>query len=446
MYAISNLFFYRPIFMFELLAASLLFMIYLRPRKGFFWRFPLGLAACFGFSFLMPVVSFDAVYCSVLFFSMLIVTVLVWFFVFDEPLTVIIFCAIAGYTVQHIAHEICELLLVIFNVCGNISVDGVYSSANSLFGDNWLYVIVFILDMHVFVFVYLLAYLYFRSRMKHRDAMQLKAAVMIPLVSFLLLVNIFFSAMGIYSLSADMDVMAKTLLHIFNIASCVVAVILLFELPRRRKAEFDLVMLEKLYKREEMQYHEAKENQEKMNIKYHDIKHLLSGMRERAMPESELSQIRELVDSYENTYQTANGALNVVLNEKSAVCRRQSIDFSCIADASGLGFMSETDVYVLFGNILDNAIEAISGLPADKRSIGVLIERKGEIVVVNVYNGYEGELTFENGLPVTKKSDKANHGYGLKSISRIVRKYGGDMRIMTKDGIFEISLIFQQPD
>lgn len=446
MYEISYLFFYRPIFMLELLAACLLFMVYLRPRKGFAWKLPLGIACCFGFSFLVPVVSFDAFYCSILFFSMFVVTVVMWCLVIDEPVITVIFCAIAGYTVQHIAHEICELLLVIFNVYGNISFNGAYSSANPLFGDNWMNVIIYIIDMHVFAFVYLAAFLFFRSRMRMRDAMQLKASIMIPLVSFLLLVNVFFSAMGIYSLSAGMNATGKTLLHVFNIASCCTAIILLFELPRRRKAEFDLVMLERLYQRQEQQYHEAKENQEKMNIKYHDIKHLVSGMRERnSINESEVSQIQTLVDSYENTYQTASAALNVVLNEKSAVCRQRSVEFSCIADAAKLGFMSETDIYVLFGNILDNAIEAVCGLDKEKRSIGILINSTGEIIVINVYNGYSGEIKFENGLPVTKKKDKANHGYGLKSIRQIVRQYGGEMRISTKEGLFEITLVFQIP-
>ena len=57
MYEISYLFFYRPVFMFELLAASLLFLVYLKPRRGFGWRAAACVAACFAFSFVMPVVS-----------------------------------------------------------------------------------------------------------------------------------------------------------------------------------------------------------------------------------------------------------------------------------------------------------------------------------------------------------------------------------------------------
>ena len=260
MYEVSNLFFYRPVFMLELLIASLLFFIFLKPRKGVWWRFPLGIIASFGFSFIVPVVSFDAFYCSALFFGMFLFTVIMWCFVFDEPLMLVVFCAIAGYTVQHIAHEICELLAVAFNVYGNVVVDGAYSSAVPVFGDNWMSVIIYLLDMHIFVLVYVLSFLYIRKRMRVRD-MQFKPALMIPLFAFLLLVNIFFSAMGIYSLSADMNDVGKTLMHVFNVASCCIAMILLFELPRRRKAEFDLVMLERLYKREEILYHEAKENQ-----------------------------------------------------------------------------------------------------------------------------------------------------------------------------------------
>ena len=432
--------------MFELLAACSLFVMYLRPRKGIAWKLPLGALCCFGFSFLVPVVAYDAVYCSVLFFAMFVFTVTVLCFIFDEPLINIIFCAVAAYTVQHIAHEICELLLVLINSNGSFLINGAYADTVSVLEENlFVYVILYIIDLHIFVFVYLIAFLFARSRMRLREAMRFKASIMMPLVSFLLLINIVLSAMGIYSLSSEVDVTGKALMHVFNVASCCVGGILLFELPRRKKAEFDLVVLEQIYKREEMQYLEAKENQEKMNIKYHDIKHMIRGMKDRsAIDDNEISQIQRLVDAYETTYQTANGALNVVLNEKSSVCRQKSIEFSCIADAGLLSFMSETDVYVLFGNIFDNAIEAAGELAEDKRSVGASIRSTGEIVVINVYNGYRGDIKFENGLPITKKADKANHGYGLKSIRQIVSKYEGEMRITARDGIFEITVIFQR--
>lgn len=442
MYEISYLFFYRPVFMFELLAASLLFLVYLKPRRGFGWRAAACVAACFAFSFAMPVVSYDAIYCSVLFLAMFAFSVAAWCFVFDERVLTVVFCCIAGYTVQHIAHEICELLLLAFNA-GGAMASGVYSSANPFFGDDWLSVFLYIADMHVFAAVYAFFHIVAKRRMRGNVSIRLKASTMAPLVAFMLLLNVFFSALGIYTLTEDMNAVGQILIHVFNIASCIAAMIVLFEIPRRKKAEMELVMLEKLYKRGEMQYREAKENHEQMNMKYHDIKHLLGTLKERRAADDEIAQISKLVGSYENTYSTASYALNVVLGEKSAVCRGNGIDFSCIADASRLGFMSETDIYVLFGNILDNAIEAVLALPEGERTIGMLLKNSGELVYVTVYNGFGGELRFDRGLPVTTKADADSHGYGLKSVKRITEKYDGEMHLSAKNGIFELSLVFQ---
>ncbi len=66
--------------------------------------------------------------------------------------------------------------------------------------------------------------------------------------------------------------------------------------------------------------------------------------------------------------------------------------------------------------------------------------------MIKSYNKYVGNLHFENGLPITTKADKKNHGYGLKSICYLVKKYHGQLRIKTENSIYDMTILFQTND
>lgn len=116
---------------------------------------------------------------------------------------------------------------------------------------------------------------------------------------------------------------------------------------------------------------------------------------------------------------------------------------TCLADGHSMEFMNPIDLYTVFGNAVDNAIEAVKKLEDGRqRIVAVSIFRKDALTILQIENYYSGELQREDGKIRTSKSDKAYHGFGLKSIQSIIRKYGGTMTIHTEDGIFILSIIF----
>ncbi len=60
---------------------------------------------------------------------------------------------------------------------------------------------------------------------------------------------------------------------------------------------------------------------------------------------------------------------------------------------------------------------------------------------VHMENYYEGEITFENGLPKTSR-DTGYHGFGVKSMSYIVKKYNGYMNMSAESGVFTLDIVF----
>lgn len=113
-----------------------------------------------------------------------------------------------------------------------------------------------------------------------------------------------------------------------------------------------------------------------------------------------------------------------------------------MADGSKLSHIDPVDLYILFGNILDNTIESVRKLedPA-QRVVSMNVYTRSNMVVIQVENYYSGTIRMENGLPKTTKQDESNHGFGMRSVKSIVEKYGGSISIDTDGQIFLLSIL-----
>lgn len=180
--------------------------------------------------------------------------------------------------------------------------------------------------------------------------------------------------------------------------------------------------------------------------KYHDLKHQINLLRSEVTSEEKLAyldQMEEDVKTYEARNKTGNRVLDTILTTKSLQCQDQGISLTCVADGQALDFMNPMDLSALFGNALDNAIEGVRKLSdPEKRLIHVSVSRQKKFLRIRVENCYEGELQYENGVLATTKQDKRYHGFGMKSMQQIVEKYNGSMTINTKDGWFELRILF----
>lgn len=139
---------------------------------------------------------------------------------------------------------------------------------------------------------------------------------------------------------------------------------------------------------------------------------------------------------------TGNNVLDVILTEKSLLFEQNNITFTCVVRGEDLAFMDEMDIYSLFGNALSNAFEKGCLIKdGDRRCISLNVRRESESLSVHIENFYDGEILFEGGLPATNKN-RDYHGYGIKSMDFIARKYNGYMNITTDDGIFCVDFVF----
>ena len=182
-----------------------------------------------------------------------------------------------------------------------------------------------------------------------------------------------------------------------------------------------------------------------INRKYHDLKHQIAALRaepDAARRAAWLDEMESDIIAYEAQNKTGNQVLDVLLTGKSLYCQKHGIRLTTVADGTALEGVSPMDLCTLVGNALDNAIESVRKIAdREKRLIHVSVARQKSFVLLRFENCYEGELRFEDGLPVTTKADADYHGYGLKSIRRTAQKYGGTVTVNTRKNWFELKVL-----
>lgn len=194
-------------------------------------------------------------------------------------------------------------------------------------------------------------------------------------------------------------------------------------------------------------YREKQQEEERVRGVYHDLKnHLLilqtqTGNREEV--QRSLRTLQEQLVEYENYQNTGNDFLNIIIRDKSKTAREKQIDFSSAIQFEDGGFIESLDISTIFGNALDNAIEASEKLPKDQRMITVKASRIRDMLVATVENTI---LPYLEVPGKTTKKDQFLHGFGLANIRRAVEKYGGQCISKESDGLFVLKIVIPIPE
>ncbi len=230
---------------------------------------------------------------------------------------------------------------------------------------------------------------------------------------------------------------------------CISMMFVQTELFKKSALEKELLTMNLLLKQQSDQYHLTRENIDLINRKCHDLKHQIRAIRSMENDEKKEAYIAELEQSvqiYESIVKTGNEVLDTILTDKSLYCDAHGIKINCIVDGSQLRFIETVDLYAVLGNAIDNAIECVSEFTEKaKRLIDIRIYSKGEFLIMEISNPFEGNLKFKNGLPVSTKKNAGYHGYGLKSIKHTVKQYNGFLNVDTSNQRFSLKMLIPLP-
>jgi hypothetical protein len=205
-------------------------------------------------------------------------------------------------------------------------------------------------------------------------------------------------------------------------------------------------IVEQLLKNEKARFDMLKENMDLINMKCHDLRYHVQKYRQEAAygkHDKFFDEIDSAIGIYDAIPLTGNQAFDVLLNEKNLFCRENKINLTYLVDSAALEKFDVSDIYSLFGNAVDNAIQSVLNEELEKRIISINVKKRGDFAEIVCTNYCSKAPKIEGGLPISEK-DSRYHGYGTKSIKYIVEKYGGSMLVDTSDDMFTLGILLPQ--
>ena len=444
---ITELFAYKIIFVFEILFSMHLLSFYLPKKKYPVCRYILTILSLFLIAIIFPLfkdISYSWWYSSIMFFILFTCCAISLYFVYNISIQNIFLISITAYTSQHLAYQAYNVLTTFLSIEEKLSFIS-YGDIPLNVNITYLNIISFSILLIVYVIIYTIVFVIFNERI-NKDEAKISNFSIVLISGLILLIDIIINSIIIYSdkfKGKEVSIIICT----YNILCCLMVLFLLFNILNIKQLKTELTITSQLLNKAEEQYKQNKENVDLINIKCHDLKHQIRNFGNKANISNEtVKELENIINIYDSNIKTNNDALDLILTEKSLLCQKKNINLKCFADCSKLNFITEADLYSLFGNMIDNAIEAVTKIEdVNKRSISLIVRNALSCTSIFISNYYEGKIILDNnGMPKTTKANNGYHGYGLKSIKLIVDKYDGDFKIDIKDSIFMIQILFTE--
>jgi len=145
----------------------------------------------------------------------------------------------------------------------------------------------------------------------------------------------------------------------------------------------------------------------------------------------ELEHDLNRVDSY---VKSGNLMADAILNSKISIAENKSIDVICKAELPEGLVITDIDMCVILGNLLDNATESCTKIDEEKRFIRIYIAILKKQLYISIQNSAKEELDFNERNYVSTK--RGEHGLGMKRVKILVDKYNGYLNLQNEPGIF----------
>ena len=151
--------------------------------------------------------------------------------------------------------------------------------------------------------------------------------------------------------------------------------------------------------------------------------------------------ISEIVENYQNRSEiihTGYPEIDGLLNYKLQPASERGIKVNIKVSLSPYLNFSSFDLTVILGNLIDNALEAVSFV-TENQFIDFKMNCIKGMLIIKISNPYKKAIKMENGKIITSKEDKVHHGIGLRSVNETLEKYNGMTKIETYENIFTIT-------
>lgn len=189
------------------------------------------------------------------------------------------------------------------------------------------------------------------------------------------------------------------------------------------------------YEEAEKQNKEVQKLKHDMKHKLHELYHLVENCREQELSEKIGAMCEELEQIDEKQY-SDNPIVDSVLRIKFGRAKARGIKVETDIRIPKQMQLDHGDIGVLYGNLVDNAVEASSKVPEESRYVKLENKYQSGMLLLVITNSKTGK---KNKSLRTTKKDSIRHGYGIQSVRRVVDKYNGTVSFTDNGDTFEVS-------
>ena len=175
---------------------------------------------------------------------------------------------------------------------------------------------------------------------------------------------------------------------------------------------------------------------ENQSILIHDIKKhlqsikLLNEKHDSDKINAYIQQLMESSDLRETTNICDNEMLNAILCRYQRQCNDKHIHFHTDIRSGTVQYIYQHDLTSLFCNLLENAMESAENIPDSFIELTVQKKENSPFVVIILINSCQNTPVYnQEGVPVSHKLDNGRHGFGIKSIKKVVKQYHGNLQM-----------------
>ena len=231
---------------------------------------------------------------------------------------------------------------------------------------------------------------------------------------------------------------------IFLIVILIIYFIYLNTLKEMEYQRKEIRILKEKSKREIEYYKEVDNLNQRIRKIYHDLKnHILiaDSVKEKGMDEEYLKSLEEYFGRYSVKINSGNSILDILLEKKCEECKDKKIGFKLNVDFSKGDFINLVDLGTIFGNIIDNAIEACERIKDNElKEIRLVVGEVENFIMIKISNPV-GMLRKEDGKLFSLKRLQKEEGLGLVCLQEVLIKYNGSYSYEIKDDFFNLTII-----
>ncbi len=359
---------------------------------------------------------------SLIVYFVLILVVLVCF---TETIWTVLFVTASGYIAQDLAGSLKQLMK---------QIPSIAELAENTFG-------ILLVDLLCYGGVFLLLFVLFRPFIQDREEdFNNKLKAIFSIVVLIICIGM----ARLTQDNPDRNTMAAIAESSYAIIVDTLILILQFGVMDQARLKSHIEIMRELIHQQHMHYEASKVSAQLINEKYHDLKKMLNSFQE-VVPQEQLDRMMKSIERYDIRVNTGNDVLDVLLTQMMDLCLQRNINLTCSLGGADFSFVEEFDLYALFHNALDNAINAVMALPSDKDRYIILSASQDEnIITIHMENPSDGEITYNEGLPASQRDPKY-HGFGMKSMLHTAERYHGTLAIKQENNLFMLDILLLMP-